>query len=191
MTNSEKHHLKVLAERRDWPGSSWRPVIYLAGAIRDKNIEEDVQWREDIMRICRDHAIFLNPLAGKTFKKEEKIWTAPGDLEPDAGFIVNQDFWGVDHADIILANFVSLSQGYNSIGTLIEFGRSTYRPGCVRYSIVDPGFTGHDNVTLYKLHPFIQRNSAVVFRSVEEMLDKFPGVLLAMNGAMPYFGGIH
>jgi len=169
--------------------ASRKPSIYLVGSIRDDYIKEDVEWRERVIDACGDLAVFLNPLGGKTFNPETKAWSLHG-LVPGADLIVQQDFWCVDHADILLCNFTSLSVKYPTIGSLIEFGRSTGRSGCLRYSIIDPGYTGHDNKALFKLHPFIEKNSAIVFYSIDDVVEKLPWILTNMSGLNPHFGGI-
>lgn len=165
------------------------PTIYLAGAIRDDHIEEDSAWREAIIDACGDLAVFLNPLAGKKFNPKTRKWDLHG-LIPAADLIVHQDFWCVDHCDILLANFTSLSDKYPTIGTLCEFGRSTHVPKCIRYSIIDVNYTGHDNKGIFKLHPFLEKNSAVIFNSVADALEKLPWLLSNMSGIHPHFGGI-
>lgn len=162
------------------------PMIYLAGAIRD-GIDGDIIWREDAIRRLDGFAIFLNPLAGKSFDLETKKWSMNG-VYPGAREIVKQDFWCVDNADIIVANFLSLADGYPSIGTLVEFGRAT-KTGALIYSIVATNYTGHENTAMFRLHPFIEENSAAVFYDVRSCIDFLQAHLFALSGYDPHFRG--
>ncbi len=166
------------------------PIVYLAGAMRNNRIEEDVEWREQIITECEGLAVFLNPLAGKSFNVKTEEWDFCG-LVPDANLIVQHDFWCVERADIILFNFKALSQGYANIGTLTEFGHGTNSsPRKLLWSIINQDYTGHDHATLFKLHPFLEKNSAIVFHSFEEALEKVPKLLSVMSGKNPHFAGL-
>lgn len=163
--------------------------MYLAGAIRDDHIEEDVGWRREVIMALADIPVaILNPLAGKTYNKRTHDWDMHG-IVPTASVIVPHDFWCVDHADIALFNFRSLTQKYPNIGTLVEFGRAT-GTGALIYSIVDTDYTGHGNAKLYKLHPFISRNSAAVFNTVQEAIEFISESALALTGDNPHFSGV-
>jgi nucleoside 2-deoxyribosyltransferase len=162
------------------------PVIYLAGAIRD-NHPEDIQWRESVLQTCKGLAIFLNPLAGKTYHEDTKEWTVSGH-KSGARFIVKHDFWCVDRSDIIVFNFRALSEKYPNIGTLIEFGRATGR-GALLYSIVDPAYTGHGNSAMFKLHPFIEENSAAVFPTMPDAITFLKQHLVTLSGVDAHYKG--
>jgi len=164
-------------------------TVYLAGAMRDNRIEEDSQWREDIIEACQGLAIFLNPMAGKSFNRKTKEWDFCG-MEPTADVIVRHDFWAVQRADIVLFNFKALSQDYPMIGSLIEFGHGTASPHTkLLWSIIDADYAGHDN-TGFNLHPFLEKNSALIFHSFDEALTKVPRLLAVMSGKNPHFAGI-
>ena len=162
--------------------------IYLAGSIRDGR-PEDIEWREEMISHLSDVAIFLNPLGGKTYNPDTKEWRMSG-IPSTAEAIVGHDFWCVDRADAVIFNFRALSEKYPNIGTLIEFGRTTGRaPGCLIYSIVDPAYTGHENEAMFHLHPFIERNSTVVFQTTVDCRKFLAGHLRALSGTYPRFGG--
>lgn len=163
------------------------PVIYLAGAIRDGK-EEDWKWREWFATSLKPMATVLNPLAGKTYAPNSRLWIVHGEV-PDAKLIVAQDFWCVDRADILVINYTALAEGYPSIGTLIEHGRATVGKKII-YSIVSEGFHGHESVRLYKLHPFIAETSAKVFKSTTSCLNFLAQMLPNLNGHNPHFGGV-
>ena len=140
-----------------------KPVIYLAGSIRD-SVSEDIEWRERAVEALRRYATVLNPLAGKRYNPETGAWTLYDGEVPDAKYIVQADFWAVDRSDIILFDFRSLGvNGYLSLGTMTEFGRSTAR-SVLRLGIIEPGFIGHENKRHFPgLHPFIEQNCAKMF----------------------------
>jgi nucleoside 2-deoxyribosyltransferase len=163
-----------------------KPSIYLAGAIRD-GVKDDIDWRERAISELAGLAVFLNPLGGKTYDPATRAWSVNG-IKPTTDVIVPHDFWCVDHADILIVNLTSLASGYPSIGTLMEFGRATAR-GSLVYAIVEQGYAGHDSPTLFKLHPFLERNSAVVFPGVDPCIDFLRGHLGVLSGATPNFHG--
>jgi nucleoside 2-deoxyribosyltransferase len=102
--------------------------------------------------------------------------------------IVKHDFWCVDHADIIIANFTSLSEGYPSIGSLVELGRATAR-GALIYILIDSTYSGHETPNLYKLHPFLEQTAAVVFHSLDDLIAFLDRHLDVLSGADPRFDG--
>lgn len=162
--------------------------IYLAGAIRD-DIKADIEWRELMIHSLNTSnrpVQFLNPLAGKVYDAKTKLWTVHN-MSPDAKMIVKHDFWCVDHADIIVFNFQALTQKYPMIGSLIEFGHATAK-GCLLYSIIDPDYTGHDNQAMFKLHPFIEQNSALIFNSVVDCMIFLDGHINVLEGRNPHYG---
>ena len=135
-------------------------TVYLAGSIRDGNVQ-DIEWREHAIQQLSPYAIVLNPLAGKSYDAAAEQWTIFGE-DSDAKYIVKADFWCVDRADIILFDFRSLAEGYPSIGTLTEFGRSTTH-SCLRFAILAPAYKGHNNRQFPGLHPFLEQNVAKSF----------------------------
>lgn len=164
-----------------------KPVIYLAGAIRD-NKDEDIAWREQAIGRLYDVAQILNPLAGKSFDPDTGKWLLFGNENPDARYIVQADFWCVDRADIILFNFASLADKYPSLGTLTEFGRSTARP-ILRLAIVGSEYQGHENTKHFPgLHPFLAENCAKVFGSPAEAIAFTRNYCLAVTQS-PRFRG--
>ena len=166
------------------------PIVYLAGAMRNNHIEEDARWREQIITECEGLAVFLNPMGGKSFNAKTQEWDFCG-IVPEANLIVQHDFWCVERADIILFNFKALSQGYANIGTLTEFGHATNSlPRKLLWSIIDQDYKGHDHAELFKLHPFLEKNSAIVFHSLDEALQKVPRLLAVLSGKDPHFDGI-
>ena len=161
--------------------------IYLAGAIRDFNMG-DIDWREKVIDKLSGEADFLNPLAGKTFNSESRKWLLNG-IPSTAKTIVQQDFWCVDHADIVIFNFSGLVEKYPNIGTLCEFGRSTARP-LLRYIILEQGYTGHENSKMYGLHPFIAENAAAIFETVDSCIAFLEKQLPMLSGKAPWFKGV-
>ena len=163
------------------------PTIYLAGAIRDNRLD-DIQWREDIIRELAGFAVFLNPLAGKIFDQITGKWTVYNESTSQSRYIVKKDFWCVDHADILIINLNCLVEGYPTIGSLIEFGRTT-RSSTLIYSIIDPNYKGHGHKGMYGLHPFILENSAMVFQDVASCVSFMRGELKATSGLDPHYAG--
>jgi len=145
------------------------PRIYLAGAIRD-GVAEDIEWRERFIDLVGPDADILNPLAGKQFDPETRLWTIHTKWSPGSKFIVRHDFFAIDSMDLGVFNFTALSEGYPMIGSLIEFGRATSRSALV-YSIVPKGFEGHGNQGMFKLHPFLEDNSAMIFPTTDECAE--------------------
>ena len=129
-------------------------------------------------------AAILNPLGGKSYDPTTRRWDVSG-IDPVGSVIVPHDFWCVDRADILVCNFLALCDGYPNIGTLCEFGRAT-KTGCLIYSIVKPGFEGHSQ-TAFKLHPFIERNSAALFPSIDACIDFLVRHLPVLSGKSPRF----
>lgn len=164
------------------------PTIYLAGAIRD-NRREDILWREDVIDQLSGYAIFLNPLAGKIFDQKTGQWTVYNGSSPQSRYIVKKDFWCVDHADILIANLNCLMEGYPTIGSLIEFGRTT-RSNTLIYSIIGSDYKGHGHKGSFGLHPFILENSAMVFQDVASCVSFMKGELKAMSGLDPHYSGV-
>ena len=162
--------------------------IYLAGAIRDGNLD-DVIWRERMIDELGKQADFLNPLGGKEYDPSTKKWTASG-VPPISRFIVKHDFWCVDNSDIIIFNFRALSEKYPNIGTLVEFGRAT-GTGCLIYSIIDPAYQGHDNLGMFKLHPFLEENSAAVFATVDDCIKFLSSHLEVLSGRDSHMRGVN
>ncbi len=163
-----------------------KPTIYLAGAIRDSH-PEDIAWRERAIVMFQNYANILNPLGGKS-KDADGRWTMSG-IPSNAKTIVKQDFWCVDRADILVANLMPLQDGYPSIGTLTEYGRAT-GTGALIFVAVHDKYTGHDNTSMYKLHPFIEENATVVFTEIDLML-RFVAVHLRMlSGFDPSYKGV-
>jgi len=163
-----------------------KPSIYLAGAIRDGRVH-DIHWRERFVDVLSGVATLLNPVGGKTYDTGTREWRMSG-RPSTAQAIVPHDFWMLDHADIAVFNFQALAEGYPCIGSLVEFGRATAR-GCLRYSIVSAGFTGHQNGAMYALHPFLEQNSAMVFGLESDCLRFLRNHLPVLAGTAPSFGG--
>ena len=164
-----------------------KPIIYLAGSIRDGNAE-DIAWRERAITVLGDVAQLISPLAGKTYHADTGKWTLYGDESPDAKYIVHADFWAVDRADIIIFDFRALADKYPSIGTLVEFGRSTGR-SCLRLAAVPETYTGHDNLRHFGgLHPFLEQNVAKVFPGIDLAIKFAFRYCVAVSGGTRYAG---
>lgn len=162
--------------------------IYLAGAIRDGNLN-DIAWREVLIENFKDDCEMLNPLARKTYDADTRSWGMSG-VTPSADVIVPHDFWMVERADIIIFNLTALAEGYPNIGTLVEFGHATaLSPKPLIYTIVEKGYLGHESTALFALHPFIAINSAIVFFSVDACLKFLSSHIGALNGDTPSFVG--
>ena len=162
------------------------PVIYLAGAIRD-NRQADIEWRERVISVVGNRAIILNPLAGKVFDNETNTWTVSG-IPSSASLIVKHDFWAVDRSDVVVFNFTALAEKYPNIGTLVEFGRATARSILI-YAVVEAGYKGHENSTMYNLHPFIEENCAAVFHSLDDLIVFLARHIDVISGAKPSYKG--
>ena len=161
--------------------------IYLAGSIRD-DVTKDISWRELVISSLEGFNVsILNPLGGKTYNPQTKEWLASGAV-PTGRFIVKHDFWAVDHADIVIFNFAALAEGYPNIGTLIEFGRATSTKSLL-YVIIPEAYKGHGNTKLFKLHPFIEENSALVFPDLATCIDFMQQHLHVLSGQLPRFKG--
>lgn len=167
---------------------SWQPTLYLAGSIRD-GVPEDIAWREELITALNGLAIILNPLAGKQYDATSRLWTIHG-IPSTGRLIVKQDLWCVDHADMGIFNFLSLAQGYPTIGTLCEFGRMT-KTGALMYAIVPQDYVGHENTATFAgLHPFLTENCVTVFPSVAACASFVRGQLVALSGANAHFQGV-
>ncbi len=70
--------------------------------------------------------------------------------------------------DIGLFDFRSFADGYPSIGTMAEWGRSTVRQ-VLRLATVAPNQKGAN--AMFGLHPFIEQHAAKVFVNIDEMID--------------------
>lgn len=154
------------------------PTIYLAGAIRDEHVE-DITWRELFVHRLSAQATIWSPLAGKHRDPTTGVWTLDG-RPSTAKMIVSKDFWMVDRADIIVFNFLSVREGYPSIGTTMEFGRSTAR-SVLRYCIFPVEFTG--------LHPFYAENATDIFDTPEACCDFLEGHLPRITGSDAHYEG--
>jgi len=144
-----------------------QPIVYLAGSIRDNNVE-DIMWRERAAERLRRKATIINPLAGKHFDKDTGKWTVYGSENPDAKYIVAADFWAVDNADAIIFDFRALADKYPCIGTLSEWGRSTAR-NVMRFPVIADGFVGHVSEKHFpQLHPFRAEHAAKVFTDIDK-----------------------
>jgi nucleoside 2-deoxyribosyltransferase len=160
--------------------------IYLAGAIRDDH-PEDIEWREIYIKALKEMAIIFNPLAGKMFNPETKKWYLYGHSATGEA-IVPHDFWMVEKSDIIVFNFLALAEGYPNIGTLVEFGHAT-AGNALLYCIIPKGYTGHGNLTQFRLHPFLARNTAMIFQGIDSCLEFLIKRVQSLNGDEPGFGG--
>ncbi len=161
--------------------------IYLAGAIRDGH-PEDIEWREDVIRRLAALPVrILNPLAGKHYDEVSKTWTVSG-VPSTAKLITRHDKWYLEHSDAVVFNFRALSQGYPNIGTLVEFGMAVAR-GALIYVIVDADYTGHENVKMYHLHPFLNEFASVVFHDVDACVAFLRRHVTAISGASPSYVG--
>ena len=142
--------------------------IYLAGSIRD-GIPEDFDWRERAIKAFKGaNATILSPLAGKSYDPEKKTWHLYGSHLPDSRYIVHADYYCVDRMDIMLVDLRSLADGYPSIGTMSEWGRSTAR-SVLRLVTVSPNQKGANAV--FGLHPFIAEHAAKVFNDIDLMIE--------------------
>ena len=144
-------------------------TFYLAGAIRD-NRPEDIEWRARLGAqlneyVTRRKIEIISPLGGKTFNPTTKEWLISG-LPSEPRHIISQDFWAVDRADIIVVNLLPMDEGYQSIGTLMEYGRSTITSK-LRYVIAPPKFRGSGNAMYPDIHPFLERTATAIFSDVD------------------------
>lgn len=166
-------------------------TIYLAGAIRDAHLFEDVKWRDYLIKnIERKYGlsvIILNPLANKTFNIETKEWKMGG-VPSRAKNIVAQDLWSVRHADVIIANLSAMATGYPSIGTIMEMGAAAAYGGKLIYTILNSN-PGNDNPGVFKLHPFLEQVSTEIFPSVEDCWGFLASHLGMLTGSNASFGG--
>lgn len=159
-----------------------KPIIYLAGAIRDDH-PEDILWRERFIGLLRNEATLLNPLGGK-WQNKQGVWLMSGRVA-SAPRIVAQDFYCVRHADIVIANFSSMADGYPSIGTVMEVGAATILNKLI-YAILRPGtILGVENQKNFKLHPFITENCADVFDTEDEAAEFLQKHIRVLNGTAP------
>lgn len=160
------------------------PVIYLVGAIRDGR-PEDIAWREQVIDKLYGRAILLNPLAGKTYNETTKRWTVHG-IDPSAKYIYRHDLDCVRKADIIVANMTALSERYPNIGSLLEIGGAAIL-GKLIYLLIDRDYTGHENQTMYKLHPFLDEAAVCVFHTLAEMIEYLDVQVDMLSGRKPWY----
>ncbi len=169
------------------PGDVSLPILYLVGAIRDDR-PEDIEWREQVIEHLEDHATVLNPLAGKTYNTETKRWTVHGKVTPTAKYIFRHDLACVRKADVIVANMTALSDGYPSIGSLMEIGAAAML-GKLIYLLVDENYAGHANPAMFTLHPFLDEAATVVFHTLPDLLEYLDHQVDMLSGRRPYFEG--
>lgn len=161
------------------------PCVYLAGSIRD-GVKEDILWRERaIDALESERCVILSPLAGKDYQHEAQQWRLYGTSIPDSKYIVHADYWCVDRADLILFDFRSLAEGYPSIGTVSEWGRSTAR-SILRLATVAANQKGAN--AMFGLHPFLEQHSAKVFNDIDQMIGFAKANIRAVTQS-PRFGG--
>jgi nucleoside 2-deoxyribosyltransferase len=163
------------------------PIVYLAGAIRDDH-DEDIVWREEAIDRLGLKATILNPLGGKTRDSKTGAWFMSS-IPAVSKSIVKQDFWCVDRADIVIANLLSMSEGYPSIGTMMELGRASGTNALI-YVIVDPDYKGHKNPGIFRAHPFIEQIAGATFENVEDCMRFTEQHLDVLNGTNSRFRGI-
>lgn len=163
------------------------PVIYLAGAIRDDRTY-DIHWRARVIEELNGLAVFLNPLGGKVFNEVTREWTMSG-IPSKVTAIVRHDAWCVDQADMVLADLSALAEKYPNIGTLLEVGRA-WKGGKLIYGILDPGYLGHGNTGMYRLHPFLEDILAAKFDTVDDAITFLRRHLASMSGLNPHFDGL-
>jgi hypothetical protein len=162
--------------------------IYLAGAIRDSQ-ERDRAWRGVFINCLGDlpGVTILSPLANKRFNPLTTKWSI-GTIQTKARHIVRQDLWMVKRADIVVANFSSLVDGYPSIGTVMEVGAAA-GAGKLIYSIIDPSYQGSPNPGAFTLHPFLDEVSTEIFASETDCLEFLHSHLGALTGSVPEYRG--
>lgn len=165
-------------------------TMYLAGAIRDGR-SDDVNWREQMSNalfpLMQNNILrIISPLGGKVYSEKDRMWTISG-IQSSAHLIVSQDFWSVDRCDIGVFNMLSIAEKYPTIGTLMEYGRSTAR-SMLRYVIWPKGETGHTHSDrMYQVHPFIVNNATHVFESVEDCIVFLMQHIPVLAGVAPWF----
>jgi nucleoside 2-deoxyribosyltransferase len=158
-------------------------VIYLAGAIRD-GVEADITWREKFIDELEDAPVMiLNPLSGKLYSPSAKSWTQWSHI-PTAKMIVNHDYFCVDKADLIVLNCEALGEGYPMIGSMCELGYAKAK-GKLVWSIV-PDTVNCGN-TMFKLHPFIQENSSMIFDTYQHCLTFLYNMSFTFTGKLPSY----
>lgn len=160
--------------------------LYLAGAIRD-NHPEDETWRNELINTLKEYEVLdyvcvLNPLGGKD-KNAKGEWTSSG-YPCLSRYVVQQDFWCVERADILIFNFLALKDHYPNLGTLIEFGHSTAKRQ-LRFVIWPSAYLGHENEKMFDVHPFILENSTAIFSSVKECTEYLINHLKVLTGVEP------
>jgi nucleoside 2-deoxyribosyltransferase len=162
-------------------------AIYLAGAIRDGK-EWDWRWRKNAALLLEQSVegiVVLSPMAGKRYFPMTKSWDCCR-IPPSAQMIVKQDFAMIDRADIILANFDAMADGYGCVGTLVELGYAVAK-GKLIYSVWPRNLQAAN--AIYNIHPLVEENSAYVFPTVEEAVEYLRSYLNVTTGADNHFRG--
>lgn len=150
-----------------------KPIIYLAGAIRDDNVE-DIVWRERMVDTLSASCVVLNPLGAKHYHKNTKTWTLAGRLSA-APTIFKHDLAHIKRCDILVANLNGLGElsasgkPYANIGTLMELGAAAVLHKLI-YLIPSPNAYGSANSMFY-LHPFLEQATAITFPGVDDVIS--------------------
>jgi hypothetical protein len=133
-----------------------------------------------MIQTLEGRAIFLNPMGAKTYDTKTKKWDMAG-VDPSSRVIVKHDFWCVDQADIFIANMLSLSEGYPSIGSFYELGRASGTKA-ITYLILDPDYKA-------RLHPFFVETAAAIFDNPLSCMSFLYRQLDVLSGANPHYDG--
>ena len=163
-----------------------RLTAYLAGAIRDGH-PEDIEWREEFITALETEVDILNPLGNKAFNPTTGEWTV-SNIRTTSQHIVRQDFWCVDHADILIANLLPQAKGYPSIGTMMELGRASGN-NCLVYAAIDPEHQSTPNPGVFKMHPFLEQIVAQAFPTLHDMLAFLVAHIPMLSGDLPRWKG--
>lgn len=137
-----------------------RMKIYLAGAIRDGNAY-DIEWRSHASSAFRSvGGRVLNPLSGQYETREgwffNGVPAAPCTMVP-------RDLHLLRQADAVFANLLPMSDGYRSLGTIMELGVALER----RQLVV---IVGAPEITD---HPFLSQLAYATFLELDPAIDFF------------------
>lgn len=151
-------------------------TIYLAGAIRDR-VLADLAWRDEMCCALEHYASaglvhLFNPHRANEFVSLQAEVGSRRSKAADR-YIFDVDLSAVQQSDVLVANFLSLADGYPSMETFIEWGLSLAQR-ILRFAIWPEGV---------ELHPFIEQSVTLLFRSPDAVTE-------FLERAIPHWAGI-
>jgi hypothetical protein len=143
-------------------------VVYLAGYINGKVLNECISWRKKIV----DHyenwkgkedypIVFLDPLNSKQYEDISEDGTTAIGIDPNA--IVHRDYICVMRSDLIIANMDLFGENRIPLGTISEIAWAwDHKKPIVIISSNE----------MYHKHPFSRYFASFIVKDVDELLKR-------------------